>query len=147
MTKTRLALTAGLLSLGLITLSGCSAVDAMLYKYSTTTYDDVAAMQEDGVDATWIPKDATEIVVRTSVDPDASDAVTTFQTSSALPDADCVEVERRSAPVWSLDGMPDVYSLAKVFACGDWSVVPTEDGWAAWTPNSSDERKDASAAP
>lgn len=40
---------------------------------------------------------------------------------------------------------PDAYDADTVFACGDWSVIPTGDGWYGWTPNSAEERSTALA--
>jgi hypothetical protein len=144
MKNLRLASAAAALSLGAGALTGCSAIDGALHKYSTTSYDDAGAVEEAGIGAAWIPGDAGGIVVRTSTVPDAPDAVVVVRSSSQLAD-DCTEVDRQSAPSWFLDGMPDVYAMKKVFACGGWSVVATDDGWAGWTPNSAVEREDAAA--
>ncbi|WP_210098914.1 hypothetical protein [Microbacterium phyllosphaerae] len=40
---------------------------------------------------------------------------------------------------------PDPYKAKTVFACGDWSVVASDDGWFGWTPNSEEERNAAAA--
>ena len=133
-----------LIALGLLSLTGCSAYDSLVHKQATSTFDDVGAF-EDGaeVDADWVPADATAITVRTSTIEDAPDAVILLTSESDL--ADCAEVERRSAPSWVLDDAPDPYTAKTVFACGDWTVMDTGDGWFGWTPNSEEERNAAAA--
>lgn len=134
-----------LIVVGLISLTGCSAYDSIVHKQATSTYDDVEAFVEGtAVAADWIPADATEITVRTSTIENAADAVVLLASGSALP-GDCTEVERRSAPAWVLDDAPDPYKAKTVFACGDWSVMTTGDGWFGWTPNSQEERAAAFA--
>lgn len=129
-----------LLLAGLLSLAGCSAYDSLVHKQATSTFDDAAAFHEGAeVDADWIPADAAEITVRTSTLEDAADAVILLSGDAALPPS-CVEVERFSAPAWTLDGAPDPYAAKTVFACGDWSVMPTDDGWYGWTPNSEEEK-------
>lgn len=129
-----------LLLAGLLSLAGCSAYDSLVHKQATSTFDDVAAFHDGAeVEADWIPADATEITVRTSTMENAADAVILLSSGAALPDA-CVEVERHSAPAWALDEAPDAYAANTVFACGDWTVMPADDGWYGWTPNSDEER-------
>lgn len=138
--NTRPALAASaLIAVGLISLTGCSAYDSIVHKQATSTYEDAQAFGDDAVDAEWIPQDSTEITVRTSTIEDAADAVILLTSGSELPD-DCAEVERQSAPAWVLDDAPDPYKAKTVFACGDWSVMTTGDGWFGWTPNSDEER-------
>jgi hypothetical protein len=48
-------------------------------------------------------------------------------------------VPRQSANVYAFDDTPDVYAMDTLWACGVWSVVPTDTGWFGWTPNSPDE--------
>lgn len=134
-----------LIAVGLLSLTGCSAYDSLVHKQATSTFDDVAAFDDGGeVDAEWIPADATAITVRTSTIEDAADAVILLSSDSALAD-DCAEVERYSAPAWVLDDAPDPYKAKTVFACGDWSVIASGDGWFGWTPNSEEERNAAAA--
>lgn len=130
---------------GLLSLTGCSAYDSLVHRQATSTFDDVDGFERDAeVDASWIPADASEITVRTSTIDDAADAVILLISTSGLPD-ECVEVERYSAPAWVLDDAPDPYTAKTVFACGDWSVMASDDGWFGWTPNSEDERSAAAA--
>jgi hypothetical protein len=48
--------------------------------------------------------------------------------------------------VYALKDAPAVYEMDKVFACGDWSVVRTDDGWLGWTPNAPDEAAESPAS-
>lgn len=129
-----------LVAVGLVSLTGCSAVDSILHKQSTSTFDDVGAFRDGTeLDASWAPADSTAITARTSTVDAASDAVILLTSSSSLP-GECVEVERSSAPAWVLDDAPDPYKAEAVFACGEWSVISADDGWYGWTPNSEAER-------
>lgn len=142
--RTPLAASA-LLVAGLLSLTGCSVYDSLVHKQATSTFVDVEAFHEGAeVDAHWVPDDATEITVRTSTLDDAEEAVLLLTSGSALAD-ECAEVERYSAPAWVLDDAPDPYKAKSVFACGDWTVMATDDGWYGWTPNSAEERSAASA--
>jgi hypothetical protein len=130
---------------GVLSLTGCSAYDSLVHKQATSTFDDAGAFQDGAqADAEWVPTDATEITVRTSTLEDSADAVILLTSDAALP-GDCVEVERQSAPTWALDDAPDPYEAKNVFACGDWIVMATGNGWYGWTPNSDDERNAAAA--
>lgn len=144
--NTRIALAApALIVAGALTLTGCSVYDGVVHKQATSTFEGVAAFDNGAeVDAGWIPADATEITVRTSTIEKASDAVILLASDSALDD-DCAEVERYSAPTWTLDEAPDPYTAKTVFACGEWSVMATDTGWYGWTPNAGEERSAASA--
>ena len=134
-----------LIVVGLLSLTGCSAFDSLVHKQATSTFDDVTAFDDGAeVDADWIPSDATDITVRTSTLEDAADAVILLASHSALS-GDCTEVDRYSAPSWTLDDAPDPYTAKTVFACGDWSVMAADDGWYGWTPNSEEERSAAAA--
>lgn len=124
-------------------LTGCTVYEELVHQQSTHTFDDLAAFRAEAeVDAPWLPADATDITVRTSTSEKSDDVVILLTGESPLA-GDCADVERRSAPVWTLDDAPDPYATKTVFACGDWSVIPAEDGWFGWTPNSDAERADA----
>lgn len=140
--RTALAASALIAAAG-FSLTGCAVYEELVHHQSTHTFDDLAAFRaEADVDAPWIPADATDITVRTSTSESSDDAVILLTGDFALA-GDCADVERRSAPVWTLDGAPDPYAAKTVFACGDWSVIPADDGWFGWTPNSDAEREDA----
>ena len=124
-------------------LTGCSSLDGVLHKQSTNTFEDVDAFRADAsVDVPWMPEDATAITLRTSTLKDAADAVVLLSSAASLP-GECVEVARTSAPAWDLEGSPSPYEAATVSVCGEWSVIPAEDGWFGWTPNSEDEQRAA----
>jgi len=141
MTTTR-ARTAPLLGvvagLTLIALTGCAPILDTLQNEATSSYPSTTAVEEEwGKNAPWLPDDATEISIRET--PDADPAVLLASSVEPLDPALCVEVERQSAPVFSVAGSPDPY-VDRVFACGDWAVMPTDDGWYGWTPNHPDEK-------
>lgn len=144
--NTRTALVApALLAVAALSLTGCSAYENLVHKQATSTFDDVDAFRDGaGTDADWLPADATGIVVRTSTIENTPDAVVLLTSDSELS-TQCAEVERRSAPTWALEEAPDPYDAKTVFACGEWSVIDTGTGWYGWTPNSEDERAEASA--
>ncbi|WP_149084384.1 MULTISPECIES: hypothetical protein [Microbacterium] len=142
MTRRRMLLpVAGLLLGGTLLLGGCAAVDDLVHGQSTRTFDDADAFRTDAaVEAEWVPADATALTLRTSTAKDADDAVLLLKSASTMLPGACVETERTSAPSWALDDAPSAYEASTVFACGNWSVIPAEDGWFGWTPNSDEER-------
>lgn len=141
--RTALAASA-LLAAGMLSLTGCSIYDSLVHKQATSTFDDVGAFDAGAeVGADWIPADATDITVRTSTVDQAEDAVILLSSSAELEG--CTETERYSGPTLALDEAPDPYTAKTVFVCGDWTVMPTDDGWYGWTPNSEDERNAADA--
>lgn len=143
MTRRHLLPAAALLLGGTLLLGGCAAVEGLVHKQSTRAFDDADAFRADTpIDADWVPDDATALTLRTSTLEDADDAVLLLTSAEALPD-DCVESERTSAPTWTLDDGPSAYDAKTVFVCGDWSVIPSDDGWFGWTPNSEEERAGA----
>lgn len=143
--NTRTALTAStLLTAGMLSLTGCSVYDSLIHKQTTSTFEDVEAFDAGAeIDADWLPSDATEITVRTSTIEKAEEAVILLTSDSALDG--CAETGRYSAPAWALDKAPDPYAAKTAFACGDWTVMASEQGWYGWTPNSDEERSAASA--
>lgn len=123
--------------------TGCSVVDQVVYHREALSFPDRAALREAGNHLeSWVPADAGDITGTASTT--ASDAVVMLHSAQELDPAECTEVPRRSAPVYSVPDAPDVYKIDTVFACGSWSVVRTDDGWLGWTPNSPDE---AAASP
>lgn len=148
MKKSHRVTTVALLTASLaVGATGCSAtdgIDGLLGGFSTATYDDRAAMVASDRDVpAWVPTDASEITSRISTRDGAADAVIQLDSPSPLDEALCREVERRSAPSWTFEASPSAYDADEVWACGDWSVIPSGDGWFGWTPNSSEERADA----
>ncbi|WP_223623751.1 hypothetical protein [Microbacterium sp. EST19A] len=133
----RLAAAGLLVTVGLAA-SGCSVVDAVVYKQKSAEYADAAAFESDGdLDAPWLAADGTAIRVTQSTQ--ADDATVAVVSDEELPADQCVEVPRQSAPAYALDDTIDVYAVDTVFACGAWSVAKTPDGWLGWTPNHPDE--------
>jgi hypothetical protein len=126
-------------------LVGCAAVVDALRGEAAAEFDTRADLVDDwGKAAPWLPADATDIVTHESTegDPASLRAVS----ATALNPAHCVEVERESAPMFTLAETPDVYKIDRVYACGDWAVVATDDGWYGWTPNDPDERAQSPAS-
>ncbi len=125
-------------------LAGCSAVSDALQREAQHEFESREELVETwDKDASWLPVDAETIVTRESTMGDP--ASLTARSSSALDPERCAEVERRSAPTVAVEDTPDVYKIDQVFACGDWAVVATEDGWFGWTPNHPDERAQSPA--
>lgn len=133
----RLAAAGLLVTIGLAAC-GCSVVDAVVHHQKSAEYTDAAAFETDGdLTVPWLPADATAIRVIQSTQ--ADDATVAVVSAAGLPADQCVEVPRQSAPAYALDDTVDVYALDTVFACGEWSVAKTPDGWLGWTPNHPDE--------
>lgn len=144
MRKRTRTFTASLLVLGgSALLSGCAGFDAVMHKQSTSTFEDAAAFLADAqAEVAWMPSDATEITLRTSTLQGAADAAILFSSAATLSD-ECTEVSRTSSPAWVLEGAPSPYEAETVWVCGEWSAIPTGDGWFGWAPNSDDERRAA----
>jgi len=120
-------------------LSGCSIVDEVLYHERSVEFETAADLTTEWAgSAPWVPGDATDIRIREKTE---GDVVAILLTSSAaLDDTLCAEVERRSAPVFAVEGAPDVFKTDQVWACGEWAVVASDGGWFAWTPSHPDEQ-------
>lgn len=131
--------------LALICLAGCSSLTETMRNEASHEFATQAELA-DGWDrsAPWVPNDAVDISTHESSSGDPASLIAVSGTR--LDPTQCVEVERQSSPSFTLDDAPNVYKADTVFACGDWAVVPTGDGWYGWTPNHPDE-KAASPAP
>ena len=125
-------------------LTGCAAVDGLLHKEKTGEYADVTAFEEWDGTAPWVPSDATEIRTHESTDGDV--AVVLLDSDEELDPALCAEVDRQSAPAFSIDGGPNVFKTDRVFACGDWTVAASDAGWYGWTPGHPDEKEQSPVA-
>jgi hypothetical protein len=90
-------------------------------------------------EAAWIPSDAADVEIRESTTDDT--AVIALASGADLDPALCGVVTRQSAPAYQIEGTPSAYDASEVYACGNWAVMPTEDGWLGWTPNHPDEAK------
>ena len=125
-------------AIALTALTGCAPILDTLQNESTSSYSSTSEIVEGWAKkAPWLPDDATAIRVRET--PDAEPAVLLATSETDLDPAVCVEVERQSAPVFGVDGAPDPF-VDRVFACGDWAVMKTDDGWYGWTPNHPEEK-------
>ncbi|MEL5990109.1 hypothetical protein ACOKGD_07545 [Microbacterium phosphatis] len=120
-------------------LAGCAAAEAALQQEAShefATHDELVKGWKR--EAPWVPADAQSIRIRESLagEPASLAVVSESDLTTDL----CAEVERKSAPTIVLEKTPDVYKIDRVFACGDWAVVETDDGWYGWTPVHPDER-------
>ncbi len=137
MTASRTSALLLLSALTAVSLVGCAIGDALQNEKASEfpTAADVAERWEKS--APWLPDDATGILTREA--PGADPAVLLATSSAPLDTEQCVEVERFSAPAYSVEGAPDPF-VDTVFACGDWAVIPADGGWYGWTPNHPDEK-------
>jgi hypothetical protein len=129
-----------LFAVATLALSGCAAIDDLVNRQATQTYDNTDHFGADAsVDAGWIPADATKITLRTPAENAGDVAVILLVSDAELPES-CLEAERRSAPMLSIDGAPDVYQPknSTIHVCDDWTVMKAADGWFGWTPNNGD---------
>ncbi|MBO3664175.1 hypothetical protein [Microbacterium stercoris] len=120
-------------------LAACAAVGDALQREATHEFasrDELA--HEWSREAPWVPADAETIRIRESLG--GEPASLALVSASDLDPETCADVERRSAPTLAVEKTPDVYKIDRVFVCGKWAVVPTEDGWYGWTPVHPDER-------
>ena len=127
---------------GALALAGCSAIQDGFAQEVTTEFPDAAAARSQwDVTVPWLPDDATAIVTKKKPEGDVASVL--VNSSSALDPATCAEVDRESAPTVNVPDAPDVYAETRVFACGQWSVAATDEGWYGWTPNSPGEKTQA----
>lgn len=134
----RVAATAALLPLAL-GATGCSYLTNALHHETDRTFSTAASMEGEWMgDAPWIPADATDIHLHSST----SGLVAQIRvvTDSDLDPALCAQTERLSLWAFPGDWTPQGALPEKVFACGDWDVVPMKDGWFGWTPTDDDEQ-------
>ena len=130
-----------LLALAVGSLSGCAIVDEAFHKQQSSSFGSAQDAPADSVahNRGYRPMRATSASSkRQSRRPETSSIL--FTSGSALDPSICRDVPRLSAPSYAIEGAPDVLAADTVFACGDWSVVPSETGWLGWTPNHPDER-------
>ena len=115
----------------LLGLTACANIDNLLHQRHEESFPDydTAAADWVGVDLPeWIPEDATEL--RSIASDDQTVSVVRVTSDSPLA-GDCLPAERRGIPAfdvpWSTDDWADTVSL-----CGDYEVMPMEDGWLGW---------------
>jgi hypothetical protein len=128
------AFVGGILLVG--SLAGCTAIDDLLSKEHREQFPTYAEADEGwvGVDIpAWIPDDATDL--RNLATTDETVAIVRVVTDSPLVGS-CETTERSGIPAlsadwadlgWDTTGFPD-----EVERCGDYEIVPTEDGWLGW---------------
>jgi len=137
MKKSRTLALLPIAALAAIALSGCAVMDDLRHESST----DFATVSElsDGWDkaAPWLPADASDIRTREATNGDS--AILRATTDTELDPAKCAEIDRQSAPVYEQDWSPNAF-VDTAWVCGDWTVIPTDDGWFGWTPNDPDEK-------
>jgi len=137
MKKSRTLALLPIAALAATALSGCAVMDDLRHESST----DFATVSElsDGWDKTapWLPADASDIRTREATNGDS--AILRATSTADLDPAQCAEIERQSAPVYEQDWSPNAF-VDHAWVCGDWTVIPTEDGWFGWTPNDPDEK-------
>lgn len=137
MTKNRILPLAAFALISVSALSGCALIDAAQNEQGFE-FDTTASMAENwDKTADWVPGDATDIRTWGAIDGDT--AILRATTDESLDPALCVAVERQSGPVYDRDWSVDPY-LTDAWACGDWTVIATDDGWYGWTPGHPDEK-------
>jgi hypothetical protein len=131
-----------LLALGLLTafaLTGCTAIGEQLHNEASHTFDSAEDIAGNwGNTAPWLPADATDI--RTHESTTGNPAILRATTSAKLDPAKCAEIDRQSAPTFEQAWSPKSVYVDKVWVCGDWAVIPTDNGWFGWTPVDPDEK-------
>ena len=134
-------------SILVVSLTGCSAVTDFIHNETESEFDDLAAFTENwhgAQSAQWLPGDAELIHVRESTD--GGTAIIGFSSGSLLDPTKCAETDRLSGPSFTDDWAPEKVYVERVFACGDWAVMATDDGWYGWTPSAAGEQAAAPAA-
>jgi hypothetical protein len=117
-------------------LSGCSM--ETLQNETSDEFDTVADLTTAwDLPVAWLPDDSVDIRTHSAINGDL--AIVRATTDESLDPASCAEVERQSGPVYEEDWSPSPW-VDTVWACGDWSIIPTDDGWYGWTPNHPDEK-------
>ena len=125
-----------------LSLTGCSMVTDLLHNETESEFADRAAFEKDwprADSAEWLPDDAQLIHVRESGD--GTVAIIGFASASELDPQQCVETDRLSSPSFTDDWAPSEVFVDRVFACGDWAVMATDDGWYGWTPSAPGEQE------
>lgn len=123
-------------------LSGCSM--ETLQNETSDEFETVADLTTAWeLPVAWLPENSVDIRTHSAINGDL--AIVRATTDESLDPASCAEVERQSGPVYEEDWSPNAY-VETAWACGDWTVIPTDDGWYGWTPNHPDERAAAPAA-
>lgn len=137
MTRSRSVLALAAAS-AVVLLTGCSQLIEDWTGEESLRSDSVAELEE-GWDrpVPWLPADATSIRLHHSLEGD--EAVLGATTGTPLDPTLCAETVRQSGPAYTRDWSPWAF-LDRVWACGDWTVIATDNGWYGWTPSGEDEK-------
>lgn len=136
-------LAAASLLLATVALSGCAELTDQLRNESSKTFESADELHGNwGKEAPWVPADAADITIRENVNAPA--AILGFSSATPLDDS-CVETKRQSGPAFAQDWVPDWTTQDSVFVCDEWAVMPTDDGYFAWTPIDPDEQEATAA--
>ncbi|WP_210505374.1 hypothetical protein [Naasia sp. SYSU D00057] len=121
----------------LIALTGCAQLTDLVEKRHEERFDTYAQAADGWVGVempSWIPDDATHL--HNVATTDESQSLIRVTSDSELPDV-CSPAERSGMPAltvdwaptedWTVEDWPDEVAL-----CGDYEVVPYEDGWIGW---------------
>ncbi|RLP82907.1 hypothetical protein D9V34_06565 [Mycetocola lacteus] len=127
-----LALAGAALALS-ITVTGCAGFDEMVTRTKAASFQDRDALIKSGITADWVPADAHRIRGARSLD--NADMSVLISSKTKLDPRKCPRKQRQSTPSFVLAGAPNAYAAKEVYACGEWSVIPTRNGWFGWTPN------------
>jgi len=142
MKKTSLLSSFAISAIALAALSGCAVTDFFQHEASADFESTKALDAGWDKSAPWVPADATDIRTRSSTTGDS--AILRATTATALDPELCVEIERKSGPVYEQDWSGDAY-VDNAWACDNWTVVATDDGWYGWTPNYPEEQEQSPA--
>jgi hypothetical protein len=143
------AITGGLLAVIVALFAVLYATDTFRFGSSTfsTTYPTRADLARDwDKSAPWLPNNATDIHVKEvkRYGPKWDPAIVRAVSHSPLNPALCAQTKRLSSPVLTAPWSPNT-NVAKVWVCREWDVIPTTNGWFAWTINSPQEQAAAAA--
>lgn len=137
LSSTFLALAA--VPIAVVGLSGCSAIADAAHHETGSSFESVQALNKGwDKEAAWIPADSSDIRIQEASS--GSAAILRATSTKELDPEACTETTRRSAPVFVQSWSPTNTFVEKVWVCGDWDVIPTDDGWFGWTPIDPDEQ-------
>jgi len=113
-----------------IALTGCSEVDDLLSQRHRETFPTYAEAERSwvGVDIPgWIPRDSVDLNNLATND----ETVSVIRVTTLSEPVGCEPGERTGIPAlaaeWSTEKWP-----AQVLTCGDYEVMPLDDGWLGW---------------
>lgn len=122
-----------------LTLTGCTSITDLLQREASNQFTSVEDLAQNwDMEAAWLPADATQIKIHESTA--GGTAILSATTDAQLDVSQCAETDRQSAPAFSESWSPENEYVDRAFACGDWAVIETSNGWYGWTPNDPDEK-------